>query len=373
MKKMMKMMKPIAAVTIGMAIVATSAACSSGSGSTGSTTAAPAKQEAAAPQPAAAENKDEKGAAPAESYTLMFGHAQTETHPYQECFQQWADAVAEKTNGGLTIDLYASNTLGSEEDIINSFKDSDTNWGYNTDFARLGTYVPELAMFNLPYFVETMDDIQAVKDLDMVKEWISKLESENDIKVVSLNLVQGYRNVVAGKPVTKPEDLKGLTLRCPNTEIWRAAVSSLGCSVQGMGRGDIYNNLVNKVIDGYEDVYPCVVSESYYEIKNVNVISETHNILLLNPVVVDAGWFNSLPAEYQTALIETCDQACSDCSDKMLGEFTENAKLICFVEGMTVIDNSEIDIDAFREAAKASYEQLGLTDTYREIMEALGK
>ena len=45
----------------------------------------------------------------------------------------------------------------------------------------------------------------------------------------------------------------------------------------------------------------------------------------------------------------------------------------CIDEGMTVIDHSEIDTDAFREAAKASYEQLGLTDTYNEIMSALGK
>lgn len=365
---MRKMMKRIAAVTVGLAMTMTATACSSNSG----TTAAPEKTEAAKgieTQVQAEAKKSESG----ETYTLMFGHAQTETHPYQASFKEWADAVAEKTNGGLVIDLYPSNTLGSEEDIINSFKDSDTNWGYNTDFARLGTYVPELAMFNLPYFVETMDDINSVKDLDMVKEWINKLETENDIKVVSLNLVQGYRNVVAGKPVTKPEDLKGLTLRCPNTEIWRAAVSSLGCSVQGMGRGDIYNNLVNKVIDGYEDVYPCIVSESYYEIKNVNTISETHNILLLNPVVVDAGWFNSLPEEYQTILMETCDETSSSCSEKMLGEFTEEAKQKCIDEGMTVIDHSEIDVDAFREAAKASYEQLGLTDTYNEVMKALGK
>ncbi|SCI08430.1 Neu5Ac-binding protein [uncultured Clostridium sp.] len=367
---MRKMMKRMAAVTMGMAIAMTATACSSNSGS-----AAPASTQKEGTDAAQSkEEKEEKGTeAAGESYTLMFGHAQTETHPYQACFQEWADAVAKKTNGGLVIDLYPSNTLGSEEDIINSFKDSDTNWGYNTDFARLGTYVPELAMFNLPYFVETMDDINAVKELDMVKEWIQELEAENDIKVVSLNLVQGYRNVVAGKAVTKPEDLKGLTLRCPNTEIWRAAVSSLGCSVQGMGRGDIYNNLVNKVIDGYEDVYPCIVSESYYEIKNVNTISETHNILLLNPVVVDAGWFNSLPEEYQTILMETCDEASSACSEKMLGEFTEEAKQRCIDEGMTVIDHSEIDVDAFREAAKTSYEQLGLTDTYNQVMEALGR
>lgn len=34
-----------------------------------------------------------------------------------------------------------------------------------------------------------------------------------------------------------------------------------------------------------------------------------------------------------------------------------------------MIDHSEIDVDAFREAAKTSYEQLGLTDTYNQVME----
>lgn len=366
---MKKTMKRFTAATMGMALALSVTGCASNSGSA----SAPAETKAAETEAAAAEVTETKAEAPAESYTLMFGHAQTETHPYHACIQEWADAVKEKTNGGLTIEVYPSNTLGAEEDIINSFKDSDTNWGYNTDFARLGTYVPELAMFNLPYFVETMDDINAVKELDVVKEWIQQLEEENDVKVVSLNMVQGYRNVVTGKPVIVPEDLNGLTLRCPNTEIWRAAVSSLGCSVQGMGRGDIYNNLVNKVIDGYEDVYPCVVSESYYEIDNVDIISETHSILLLNPNVVDAGWFNSLPEEYQKVLMEECDNACTACSEKMLGEFTEQAKQKCIEEGMTVIDHSEIDVDAFREAAKASYEQLGLTETYKEVMAALGK
>lgn len=306
-----------------------------------------------------------------DSYTLMFGHAQTETHPYQECFVNWANKVSEATDGRLTIDVYASNTLGKEEDIINSFTTSDTNWGYNTDFARLGTYVPQLALFNLPYFVETLDDINAVKALPQVQEWIAQLETEQDVKVVSLNLVQGYRNVVCGKEAKSPEDLKGLTLRCPNTEIWRAAVSSLGCAVQGMGRGDIYNNLVNKVIDGYEDVYPCVVSESYYEIDGVKTITETQHILLLNPVVVDAGWFNTLPADLQEILCTACDEACTECSEKMLGAYTDECKQKCIDEGMTVIEAANVDKDIWREAAKAAYEQLGLTDLYNEIKAAV--
>ena len=313
------------------------------------------------------------GGSASASYTLMYGHAQTETHPYQEAFKAWAAAVEERTGGDMVVDIYPSNTLGSEEDIINSFKDSDTNWGYNTDFARLGTYVSELALFNVPYFVENMEDLNAVKELDCVQEWLAELETTCDVKVLSLNLVQGYRNVVCGKEVRSPADLSGVILRSPNTDIWRAAISSLGCSVQGMGRGDIYNNLTNKVIDGFEDVYPCIISESYYEIDSCKVISETQHILLLNPTVVDAGWFSTLPEDYQQILMEECDKASAACSEKMIGSYAEECKQKCIEEGMEVLPPEEIDLDAFRAAAQTAYEELNLTDAYRQVMSALGR
>ena len=42
---------------------------------------------------------------------------------------------------------------------------------------------------------------------------------------------------------------------------------------------------------------------------------------------------------------------------------------------LTPVSYTHLDVykRQFREAAKASYEQLGLTDTYNEIMSALGK
>ena len=131
---MKKTMKRIIALTLGMSVAMGMTACSSEANVSVESKAEIQTEE----------SNNETGVSAAENYTLMFGHAQTETHPYQACFKAWADNVAEKTNGGLVIDLYPSNTLGSEEDIINSFKDSDTNWGYNTDFARLGTYVQNL-------------------------------------------------------------------------------------------------------------------------------------------------------------------------------------------------------------------------------------
>ncbi len=355
-KGMEKMTKTRMAALLTSAFLAASlAGCSSQS--------APAQQTAQSEGTGTAS----QGEAPKEEYTLMYGFVQGETHPYYTAFKEWADAVESDTEGGLKIELYTAGTLGAEEDIINSFKTSDTNWGYSTDFARLGTYVDELALFNLPYFVTSMEEIKKAESLDCVKEWIKELEEEYDVKIVSLNLVQGYRNVVTGKEVRTPEDLAGLTLRCPNTEIWRAAISSLGCAVQGMGRSDIYNNLVNKVIDGYEDVYSCITSESYYEIENVSVVSETRHVLLLNPTVVDAGWFYSLPEEYQTALCEDADEIFEKASEEILNTYEEQEKQKCIESGMTVIPPEEIDIDAFKEAGQKAYEDLGLMEVYNQV------
>ena len=148
----------------------------------------------------------------AEKYNLMFSHTLTENDPYHQAFVQWADAVSERTNGELTIDVYANAQLGAEEDVIEQMR-MGANIGHNTDFARLGNYVPEVAVFNGPYMLESMDDVKKAQQLDCVKEWEKRLEEEFGLKVLSFAYVQGYRNVISNKPVTKPEDLSGMKIR----------------------------------------------------------------------------------------------------------------------------------------------------------------
>ena len=113
----------------------------------------------------------------AEKYNLMFSHTLTENDPNHQAFVQWADAVSERTNGDLTIDVYANAQLGAEEDVIEQMR-MGANIGHNTDFARLGNYVPEVAVFNGPYMLESMDDVKKAQQLDCVKEWEKRLEEE---------------------------------------------------------------------------------------------------------------------------------------------------------------------------------------------------
>lgn len=165
----------------------------------------------------------------AEKYNLMFSHTLTENDPYHQAFVQWADAVSERTNGELTIDVYANAQLGAEEDVIEQMR-MGANIGHNTDFARLGNYVPEVAVFNGPYMLESLDDVKKAQQLDCVKEWEKRLEEEFGLKVLSFAYVQGYRNVISNKAVTKPEDLSGMKIRTAGAPIWQESIRAIGAT-----------------------------------------------------------------------------------------------------------------------------------------------
>ncbi|MBM4278179.1 MAG: C4-dicarboxylate ABC transporter, partial [Deltaproteobacteria bacterium] len=87
-------------------------------------------------------------------YTLKFNHVLSPREPYHAGFQKWAKAVEERTKGGLKIEVFASAQLGVEEDILEQIR-AGANVGQNTDSARMGMYIPGIAIMNGPYFVET--------------------------------------------------------------------------------------------------------------------------------------------------------------------------------------------------------------------------
>ena len=96
------------------------------------------------------------------TYTLKFNHVLGPKEPYHQGFMTWAKRVEERTKGGLKIDVFHSAQLGREEDIIEQIRQG-ANIGQNTDSARMGNYVPGIAVMNGPYFAETLEDVAKLR------------------------------------------------------------------------------------------------------------------------------------------------------------------------------------------------------------------
>lgn len=301
------------------------------------------------------------GTATAQEYSLRFNHVLGPGEPFHEGFQKWAERVEERTDGGLQMDVYHSSQLGVEEDIIEQIRQG-ANIGQNTDAARMGNYVPGIAVVNGPYFVGSLDEAFALADSPTMQEWMDELANDHGIQVVCFDWVQGFRHFFTNEPVRTPEDLDGLRIRTPPAPIWQESIRALGATPTAMNFGDIYPGLQQRAVDGAELVYPNITAANLNEV--LSHANETAHILLINFQVVSAEWFNGLPEDYQTALVEECRAAGQETS-RVIEQATQEAKAQLQEAGMTIVE--DVDLEAFRAAGDAAYEALDLLEARDQV------
>ncbi|MFN6999566.1 MAG: C4-dicarboxylate TRAP transporter substrate-binding protein [Elioraea tepidiphila] len=296
-----------------------------------------------------------------ERFTLRFNHVLGPSEPYHQGFQTWAQRVRERTNGGLTMQVFHSAQLGVEEDIIEQIRQG-ANIGQNTDSARLGNYVKGIAVMNGPYFAETIEDVAKVADSPTVKGWVTELANQHGLQVVCFDWVQGQRHFFTNRPVRRPEDLAGLRIRTPPAPIWQESIRALGAAPVAMAFGEMYPGLQQRAIDGVELVWNNIPAGRFNEV--LRYANETRHILLINFQVVSARWFQRLPGAFQTALVEECRKAGQETSRRIV-ELEGQVRAQLQQRGMTVV--SDIDIEAFKRAGARAYEVLGITDAFQAV------
>jgi TRAP-type transport system periplasmic protein len=300
-------------------------------------------------------------------HTLKFNHVLGPKEPYHEGFLKWAKRVEERSRGELKIDVFHSAQLGREEDIIEQIRQG-ANIGQNTDSARMGNYVPGIAVMNGPYFVETLEEVAKLRTSPTVVKWQEELASKFGLKVLSFNWVQGYRHFFTNKPIKTPEDLKGLRIRTPPAPIWQESIRALGATPVAMAFGEMYPGLQQKAIDGVELVYNNIPGGRFYEVlKHAN---ETKHIMLINFEVVSAKWFDGLPKELQAILIEECDKAGEETSKEI---FRLEAEVEQQLKGRGMTINKDVDLAAFRKAGDKAYEVLKIQDAKATVHKEIGK
>src|SRR5688500_324259 len=299
-------------------------------------------------------------------HSLKFNHVLGPKEPYHQGFLDWAKAVEARTKGGLKVDVFHSAQLGKEEDILEQIR-AGANIGQNTDSARMGNYVPGIAVMNGPYFVETLEDVAKLRKAPTVLKWQEELASKFGFKVLSFSWVQGYRHFFTNKAIRKPDDLRGLRIRTPPAPIWQESIRSLGATPVAMAFTEMYPGLQQRAIDGVELVYNNIPGGKFYEV--LKFANETRHIMLINFEVVSAKWFNGLPKDYQQILVEECDKA-GEATSRRIFKLEDEVEADLKKRGMTIVSP---DLAAFRKAGDKAYEVLKIKDAKDQVHKEIGK
>jgi TRAP-type C4-dicarboxylate transport system substrate-binding protein len=303
------------------------------------------------------------------SYTLRFGHVQTSEDLFHKAYEKWAQVIGEKTKGDFLVEVYPSAQLGVEEDVLEQMR-KGSNVGWQTDPARLGNYVKEFSVLYAPYLLDNLDEVKKLLNSKVIGDWSKQLEEKFKIKVLSYAWVQGYRNVYSNKLGKNPAEFRGMLIRTAPAPMWVATVNSLGCKAVALPYGELYNGIQTKVVDGCELPYAAAAKLKVFEV--AKYILETQHIFQANVLVASADWFNKLPKEYQTLLIDEANKAGLEVSEQLQKNADADRKFM-IEKGMTYVPFKDMDINAFKKSGQSAYDAMKLDAVREAIYAELGK
>jgi TRAP-type C4-dicarboxylate transport system substrate-binding protein len=309
--------------------------------------------------------KKESGAASAKTYTLKMSTQLNETSPMVDGFKAWAAAVEERTKGAVTIQVFPSAQLGSDEDVIEQALQG-VNVAVLTDGGRMANYVKDIGIIGMPYIADDYAELRKITETPTFQSWDAELVS-NGMRILSYNWYDGPRNFYNTKAVNVPADLKGQRIRTPGAPVWARSVAAMGATPIAMGWNDSYNALQSKSIDGVEVQSTSGYPARMYEV--LSYINKTEHFQLANFIMVGEKWFSTLPAEYQQIVMEECKTASYENAAKILDVAAEYEKLMV-EKGMQI---NQSDKAAFKAAAEAAYDELGFRALRDKIWQEIGK
>lgn len=291
-------------------------------------------------------NKDNDGKE--EKITLRLGHEMPESHPYHLGAAKFAELLTQKTNGKYEVVLYPNGQLGNQkqaaEMVSNNQLDMTLVWQ-----GILEAYDPNAGVISLPFIFRDWNHVYKVVDGSIGEELFKGVEQKG-IKVLT-NFNNGLYNIVSRVPIEKPEDMKGVKLRVQSSPIFTAAGETLGAVVTPMAFSEVYSALQLGAIDA-EIQGPINVRKSKHN-EVAKYTCECRINYLLEPLIMSAEKFNSLPAEDQKAFTEAAHEAAEWQRENAEKSDTDDTNFLK-ENGM---EYAQVDINEWKKSTQAVYDK----------------
>jgi tripartite ATP-independent transporter DctP family solute receptor len=239
-----------------------------------------------------AEGQRDTGAEAGKVYLFKYANTQTANHPRSKSMELFKEQLEKASNGRIKVELYFSGVLGGEAEVLDMVVTGAVQGCRGGLFERANR---KYLLYTLPFMFENTDQVIRL----MRSEFGDKINREalkNGIYVPACGVAGGFRNITSNvRPITKPEDLKGLRMRTPPIDMTLRTFKALGANPQQVAYTETYMALKTGVVDAQENPFSNTVDMKFYEVQKY--LSVVNWQLHPDPFYVNPAWYNSLPSD----------------------------------------------------------------------------
>ena len=221
-------------------------------------------------------------------------------YPNTVAMEKFAELLAEKTNGEITLKMFHSGVLGSQPDAIEQVRAGALEIG-NFNLGPMGPTIPETNVVSLPFIFKDMEHMHRALDGEAGAQISAGMEKKGLVALAWYD--SGARSFYnSKKPIEKPEDVSGMKVRVMNNDLYSGMISALGGNPSPMAFSEVYQSLKTGVVDGAENNWPSYESTGHFEVAGYYSLSQ--HLIIPECVCINADVYNGLSDEQKAAVKE---------------------------------------------------------------------
>ena len=255
------------------------------------------------------------------------------------------------SGGRLELKAFLNGELGPEDVYFARTRRGQIQLTAVSAYA-LGSVVPEFALIRAPFLFESYDEFSFVY-ANYLAPFLGRLLAEKNL--VELRWVgNGWENLYADRPLTRPDMLDGFRLRVPADPNAALIFEALNADVIQVPFTDVIPSLQTGLITGGESTTLMYVAGRFTD--QAKHLTLTRHGFSTGSLVANKQWFDSLSAEdqdiYRRIYIPS-DEAYAE-----IQKVTEDLIAGAIADGVTVHHLTDADRAAWRTATQGVTEAL---------------
>lgn len=263
----------------------------------------------------------------------------------------------------ISLRVMADGSFGTEPEALEQVRQGKLDMA-RVNISQLNNNSPETVVPALPFLFESTHHMHKAMDSEAGAYLMQACTNSG---LVCLGLFDsGARSFYCNKAIHSIDDLQGMRVRVPPSEMWKAVIEAMGAQAKALSLDEVASAYQTGMVDGAENTV-----QAFYGFQHAQLFSHfslTEHSIAPDVLVFSQKRWDSLSQKQRDFVLEAASEAV-----KLSRQYCAESEKACLQtliqSGATIV--REVDKSCFQQAMKSVYSRFLTTSGQKNLMQLI--
>lgn len=292
------------------------------------------------------------GSTQEETFVLKLGMQQGNVDRSESAEVTWVERFKEEveanSDGRITVEIYPSAQLGSQEDNVTSLINNSLEMTC-VNATILNSVSDRTMLLACPALFANEEQCDAVLAGEWGQKFWDDVAADSGVRVLAA-FCNGMRSfTTSNKELTTVDSAKGVTFRVMTSAVYEKMVEAIGANPVPMPGSEMYTAMQNGTVDGQENPPVNILNDKTYEVQKYLVLDK-HVASVVTFDISESTW-QSLPEDLQKVVSDAAATVTPEAA-AVCKTLNDNGVAKLQELGMSVYEPTEAELADWHDAMR---------------------